>query len=999
MINVSELSRGSTWHRWDPHIHAPGTALEDQFSGPNAWDSYFERIETAVPTIKALGITDYYSVDLYETVREQKKRGRLSNIDLLFPNIEMRYGVGTSSSGVVNVHLLISPEDEDHVDQTRRLLGHLAYTVLGDTFHCTRTDLIRLGRKHAGGSLDDQAAYKAGVNQFKVSPEGLLSELQSNEWMRANVLIAVVAGSRDGTSGVQEGDASLASLRAELERRSHVIFGAQPKLVDFWLGRGSASRQELLQRWGGPKPCIHGSDAHKLDDVGNPDRDRFCWLKGSVTFDTLRQTSLEPSRAHIGPEPPRGALPSQAMTSVRVREGDWFVPNEVPLNSGMVAIIGARGSGKTALADVIAAATDGLGTVSDRSFLARAQRLLRDELGEVIWDNGEVSEASLAEAVTQDRRTGGPHVQYLSQQFVDQLCSAERVTDELLEELERVVFQSHAVDERFGCQSFRELLNFRTELIRSHRARQEDAIRAFTEELSTERDLAAARPDLEKRAKDVKASLEKDKAARTALLKTAALGDAQQLNAVIASIDRKTVGVDRLRRRRQSLVGLQREASDFRSRSGPAIWEQLKDKYSESGLQEAEWDAFRTDFRGDVDALVTKALAATDRELKASVGEAITPTEAASPSKTTLLKPDIAMDDQPLRLLEAERERLQALMGIDSENAKVLGRLTERITQQEGALAQLERELERAKSSSERQTSLIQQRNDAYQEVFEAIKEEQAELVRLYSPLGERLQGASGPMGKLSFEIRREVDMGAWAETGESLLDLRKIGPFKGHGGLLAATREAMEGPWSKGSSEDVARAMAEFRAAHDRALLDQANADRMDKPAWRAWLTRLSAWLYSTDHIKVVYSIQYDGANIEELSPGTRGIVLLILYLAIDDEDDRPLIIDQPEENLDPKSVFDELVELFRTARGRRQVIIVTHNANLVVNTDVEQVIVAQCGPHRPGQLPQIDYFSGGLEDAAIREHVCEILEGGEDAFRERARRLRLAAGFAPTQ
>jgi predicted ATPase len=66
---------------------------------------------------------------------------------------------------------------------------------------------------------------------------------------------------------------------------------------------------------------------------------------------------------------------------------------------------------------------------------------------------------------------------------------------------------------------------------------------------------------------------------------------------------------------------------------------------------------------------------------------------------------------------------------------------------------------------------------------------------------------------------------------------------------------------------------------------------------------------------------------DIERLSPGTRGIVILLLYLAIDREDDRPLIIDQPEENLDPKSVFDELVEHFREARLQRQIIIVTHN------------------------------------------------------------------------
>jgi energy-coupling factor transporter ATP-binding protein EcfA2 len=118
---------------------------------------------------------------------------------------------------------------------------------------------------------------------------------------------------------------------------------------------------------------------------------------------------------------------------------------------------------------------------------------------------------------------------------------------------------------------------------------------------------------------------------------------------------------------------------------------------------------------------------------------------------------------------------------------------------------------------------------------------------------------------------------------------------------------------------------------------------------------------------------------------------VLLLLYLALDDADDRPLIIDQPEENLDPKSVFDELVSLFITAKTKRQVIMVTHNANLVVNTDADQIIIADAGPHPVGGLPQITYIAGGIEDANIRKAVCDILEGGEDAFRERARRLRV--------
>lgn len=116
-----------------------------------------------------------------------------------------------------------------------------------------------------------------------------------------------------------------------------------------------------------------------------------------------------------------------------------------------------------------------------------------------------------------------------------------------------------------------------------------------------------------------------------------------------------------------------------------------------------------------------------------------------------------------------------------------------------------------------------------------------------------------------------------------------------------------------------------------------------------------------------------------------------LLLYLAVDQSDDRPLIIDQPEENLDPKSIFNELVGRFIETRRRRQIVIVTHNANLVVNTDADQVIVANASGHRPGQLPEMTYTSGGLENPAIRQQVCEILEGGQHAFEERARRLRI--------
>ena len=192
--------------------------------------------------------------------------------------------------------------------------------------------------------------------------------------------------------------------------------------------------------------------------------------------------------------------------------------------------------------------------------------------------------------------------------------------------------------------------------------------------------------------------------------------------------------------------------------------------------------------------------------------------------------------------------------------------------------------------------------------------------------------------------------------------------------------------------TKSVAAAMAAFRDAHRDDIVKGAPYDRKTQLVeYRAWARRISDWIYSTDHISVTYSLTYDGVEIERLSPGTRGIVLLLLYLAIDRDDDRPLMIDQPEENLDPKSIFEELVARFRAAKLRRQIIVVTHNANLIVNGDADQVIVASCGPHNPGALPELSYESGSLEDPHIRAKVCDILEGGEKAFRERAMRLRV--------
>ena len=124
------LNRGSQWNRWDPHIHTPGTLLNDQFRGSDPWGSYLDNLEAEAPPIRAVGITDYYLTENYERVLEFKAAGRLPDVHLIFPNVEMRLDAA-AKSGFINIHLLVSPEDPDHLQELTRILMRLTFTAYG----------------------------------------------------------------------------------------------------------------------------------------------------------------------------------------------------------------------------------------------------------------------------------------------------------------------------------------------------------------------------------------------------------------------------------------------------------------------------------------------------------------------------------------------------------------------------------------------------------------------------------------------------------------------------------------------------------------------------------------------------------------------------------------------------------------------------------------------------------------------------------------------------
>jgi predicted ATPase len=136
--------------------------------------------------------------------------------------------------------------------------------------------------------------------------------------------------------------------------------------------------------------------------------------------------------------------------------------------------------------------------------------------------------------------------------------------------------------------------------------------------------------------------------------------------------------------------------------------------------------------------------------------------------------------------------------------------------------------------------------------------------------------------------------------------------------------------------------------------------------------------FLFGLDYLEPRFRLLWRGKPLDELSPGERGTLLLIFYLLIDRED-VPLIIDQPEENLDNETVAELLVPAVKNARERRQIIMVTHNPNLAVVCDADQVIHATIDK---ADGNRITYFSGAIEDPIITQLIVNVLEGTKPAF-----------------
>lgn len=269
-------------------------------------------------------------------------------------------------------------------------------------------------------------------------------------------------------------------------------------------------------------------------------------------------------------------------------------------------------------------------------------------------------------------------------------------------------------------------------------------------------------------------------------------------------------------------------------------------------------------------------------------------------------------------------------------------------------------------------------------EIYDILDGQRRAREVLFKPVQELIQGNSLIRDdyKLQFKAKLGVSIDAFASSLFTLLK-QNVGEFRGDDESYNTVRRLGESADFDNREEAVAFA----QSLHDKIAAAAATIGdkiehgidsmlRKDKSAADVY-----DLLFDLSYLEPRYSLLFQDAEIEQLSPGQRGALLLIFYLLVD-KGRIPIILDQPEENLDNETVVSLLVPVLTEAKKRRQIVMVTHNPNLAVVCDAEQIIWSHFD-RANGQ--KISYTAGAIESAAINQHAVKVLEGTKPAFDNR--------------
>ncbi|KAA6490836.1 hypothetical protein DXT98_01360 [Agrobacterium sp. ICMP 7243] len=994
---------GSIWRRWDLHIHGPNTKLANSYHSGVAteevWNRYIDFLENAPPQV--YGITDYFSCDSQFLLIE-KYRARLPDSKkVLFVNVEFRLSDAIDANNKnPDLHVIFdNDEAQCSQKQIQRFLVELK--TKGDSSSGARICCSELATKNdfeaASVSFDDIKTALGEV--FGMSKPYLL----------------VFPAKNDGVKSTDVNSPRKLLLTEKIDNGCHIFFG------DADSGEYFLKRDRYKTGESEPKPVVSGSDAHSFEDLerleGNVVNFPPTWIKGDLTFRGLQQIGFEPaSRVFIGLEPPveqrKAQQPTKILTKLRISQvagydganGHWFRKIDIPLNPELTAIIGNKGSGKSALVDIIGLLGESrleefFGFLSNASDNKKFKRrgFAENFEAEITWQSGKTVSKVLSQGVD---RTKPETVRYLPQNYFEQLTNEIEI-EKFRREIEDVVFSHVEETERLGAASFQALQDLMTlesknetsalkvrlrqlnvEILGLESRADPQFLRALSSQLDAKREelvaLEAAKPS-----EVVKPEVETDE-------QKTQVEQLERLAAVLVQLQTlETLTIDVIAQKKlrlQKLVTLTDsvQAIGLASATGK---EELRPIAVELGL---DIDIIiRTDV--DITSIQAQGLTVkneirvleTDNAPQFSLDFNFSQCSSLPDLRSgqTYINEKVGGLREQLSTPERKYQAYLDKLAIwNRQKAAIQGTAPEpqpeTILFLEGQIdfikTNLLGEIEKARAS----------RKEIVEKIYTSKKKILTFYVNLKSSVEEKLNVVR--TAEFSVEINAAfVPSRNFIDSFLQLLKKNRRGPFYGASSSDPSVKlmEA-EIKWDDFDSiyNFIESTLARMKGADAQGPF--VFEDQINDPK------ELYNFLYSLEYFSPSYELRLGGKNLNELSPGEKGLLLLIFYLQLD-KDTIPLVIDQPEDNLDNESIFSILANCIRQAKKTRQVILVTHNPNLAVGADAEQIV---CVRLDKANNYKFSYDSGAIENPRINQRIIDVLEGSQPAFVKRRLKYHIA-------
>jgi hypothetical protein len=667
--------------------------------------------------------------------------------------------------------------------------------------------------------------------------------------------------------------------------------------------------------------------------------ERYTWIKADPTFEGLRQIVFEPNdRTCFQEHKPEEKPPFLTIDQVRFLDSSGkFQRDPIPLNPNLVTIIGGKSTGKSILLSCIARAID----AEQAEAATEIAKTNLYDLGtldfEVMWSNGDVDR--LSENEVRHRVT------FLPQMYIHRLVEQEN-RPSLSESLLSFLRQNGTFEARY-----RKLINER-DAVMTELATE---ISNFFSLLSSWRDVVTKSKELGDKS-SIEAELNRIAEKSEELRKASGFTDeeTEQYRKIQQSLLSANAGFRTAQRVEASMRTVVAEV--------PAV---IQDTLAKIDDVVAE----ATDFHG-LEETETQQLRSHVVKLKQAI-EAANAIFAEDTSKRIV------------KLTDGTKAASKAVEAFNSALKPFLDKIANQkeLREHQESTKQLSSVLEGINGYEKEKTQIEQKYGASVEAVERLVSDRFATQERLIELFNEPTYTNLGDDIVISADMMFEKDR--FESDFLGCFDLRHSASWLG----------------SHFRDNSIAWHPEEHVKIITSALrkLIEMPEDKLRLRAGQK--LRNAVDLLLRDYLSHSFSVKQTGEDIFRMSPGKQGLILLEIFLHLSNSA-YPVLIDQPEDNIDNRTIYSHLVRYIRRRKVDRQIIMVTHNPNLVLGADAEQVIVANQDGEGKGENAEyrFEYVSGGIEcsftnsqagsllqSKGIREHVCHVLEGGEDAFRKR--------------